>query len=82
MDLGPDFRDFRSYLKGFKPYSRAFSSDFKVLKPNFRDYSRIQGLQGFQAVFQGPKVGFQDNSTLYFRSSWPWPPESMGYHVK
>jgi len=34
MDFGPDFR---SDLKGFRPYSRDFTSDFEVLKPDFRD---------------------------------------------
>ena len=44
MDFGPDFRDFRSDLKGFRPYSRIsqdfrdFTSNFRVFKLDFRDF--------------------------------------------
>ena len=47
MDFGPDFRNFRSDLKGFRSYSWGFTSDFtdsrdftskfNVFKPEFRD---------------------------------------------
>jgi len=36
MDFRPDFRDFRLDLnKGFRPYSRDFTSDYK----DFRDFT-------------------------------------------
>jgi len=54
MDLGPDFRDFRLDLKGFRPYTRNFTSDFKIFKPDFGGFGQIlritlgfHGLQGF-----------------------------------
>jgi len=48
MDFGLDFRDFRSELKGSRPYSwdctsdfkdfRDLTSEFKVFKRDFRDF--------------------------------------------
>ena len=49
MDFGVDFKYFRSDLKGFRPYSRDFTSDFKGSRDftsDLRLLSRISEIFG------------------------------------